>query len=252
MFLFSSSHKYSASEIVKHYIVSRVFERSKNFSVNQVLENTEDSHVIKLGGSDNFPIVMLIGGVGGSGKSTFIDFCKKHMYGVYEESTIDCCKQVVGFMSELETSVSNFSSLENEIIYKSDKYRTLLSVLKDIWCKTDDGPNNIAISMIKTRFQLANTSVVFLNVREPEQIEHLKAKLEEDCGAVVITVAVIRNNPKDYTNESDRKTLEYQYDLYIVNEGSIDVLEYQALNFCRAIEDANYKLKDLLNYCRES
>ena len=196
--------------------------------------------------SGTFPLVVLIGGVAGSGKSSFINFCRDHMAGVFEESTVDCCRVIASYMSELEGPDNVV--FQSAISQKTEGYRTLLSKLKKIWCEFDDGPNTITIQSIKCIWENEpSASVVFVNVREPSQIEHLKKRIECEMDAVVLTLAVLRNGPDESMNESDQHTLEYAYDLWIKNSMCLEDLEIAAIHFCNSIDLTNKSIGILCN-----
>lgn len=201
---------------------------------------------------DHLPLVVLIGGYAGSGKSTFINFCSKYLKGVLEKSSINPCKAVVRYMGELETYYPNCGSVVEEIDRKSDKYRTLLSKLKSLWCEFDDGPNELIIHDLKATYEdTSNTSVCFINVREPSQIEHLKKRLEEELNCIVLTLCVIRDDLDEVSNDSDNSTMNYCYDLSILNTDSLRHLLLLSNEFCHTVVDVNYFAKKLKLHFQE-
>lgn len=201
----------------------------------------------------NLPFVILIGGVGGSGKSSFIDYCSQNHVGVYEESTIDCCKRVVRLMATIEYAhedppITSDSYMEREIKSKSDAYRTLLSNIKDAWCKFDDGPNKIACKRVESIYRAdSDAFLVFINVREPAQIAHLKNLLEEKLNCIPVTLKVFRRDEASWGNVSDKTTHNYPYDIVVDNSESIKELEDKAAKFCRAVEYTNNCITALLD-----
>lgn len=232
------------SEIIKNYLVMNWYHKTFT-TLNQEYDIHPDVYVSD-NDEPNFPLVILIGGVGGSGKSTFIQYCKNHMDGVFEESTIDCCKQVVNYMAHMESICKKGSLLQSEINIKSDQYRTLLNRLKSAWCEIDDGPNELVIHRVRNLMSSdENPSVIFINVREPEQIDHLKAKLEDEASCVVLTLAVTRNESDMFTNQADRTTLDYDYDMYVNNTSDLETLEEVAVQFCIAVRTTNREIQKL-------
>lgn len=201
----------------------------------------------------NLPFVILIGGVGGSGKSSFIDYCSQNHVGVYEESTIDCCKRVVRLMSTIEYEhedppIAGDSYMEREIKSKSDSYRTLLSKVKDAWCEFDDGPNKIVCKRVESIYRSdSDAFLVFINVREPAQIAHLKNLLVEKLNCIPVTLRVFRRNEASWSNVSDKTTNNYPYDIVVDNSESIKELEDKAAKFCRAVEYTNNCIASLLD-----
>lgn len=243
------------SAIFKNYF-TMLFNQRMGFDSRSIF-NSDDLKDFYISADESyFPLVVLIGGVAGSGKSSFIQYCSKHMTGVYEESTIKCCKDLVEYMVELEgrpvfheasyytddnTVDNTVEGLVNSIQNKDEKYRALLNRLKTLWCEIDDGPNNIVIDTVKflTSQNCESCSTVFINVREPEQIDHLKKRLEQECGAIVLTMAVLRNDPTDDANDADKNTLEYNYDIWIKNSLTLEELELAAVHFCATVDNVN-------------
>lgn len=231
------------SNLIKHYLLLNFEYRSMLYSLENKIK---DLDLISI--KNNYPIVVLIGGPGGSGKSTFINFCQKYMNGVYEESTIDACKDVLDYIITKEPLNSDGSNdLQLSKYYKSDMYRTFLSKLKNLWCEIDDGPNSIVVTRIEEIIERGEieSSLIFVNVREPDQIKHLKELLEKELNAVVVTLAIIRVPPESFENISDRTTLDYKYDIYVKNDAEIEKLEEIAKLFCISVKDTNFIIDDL-------
>lgn len=193
--------------------------------------------------------VILIGGVGGSGKSSFINFCSKFHEDVYEESTIDCCKTLVRYMLDLESQshgVFSHETILNMEDEKSDAYRTLLSDLKQAWCEFSDGPNKIVCNQVDRLYRDEDPFLIFVNVREPEQIDYLKKSLESLHNCIPVTLQVVRNDDNTWSNYSDRTTSNYDYDITIDNSNTLMNLEDVAAKFCNAVTHTNMQLSDLM------
>ncbi len=234
---FSSMYFPYLSAIFRSHILMEFNHRMLKSDRDSFTSENLTSHCINA--DDNyFPLVVLIGGVEGSGKSSFITYCKNHMPGVLEQSTIDCCKELVEHMASMESAYYG-DSLYESIKNKDERYRTLLSHLKSLWCEIDDGPNSIVCDVANNVFNRAVTPILFINVREPEQIEHLKHRIEDECNVTVITLAVLRNDPTDAMNDSDKHTLEYDYDIWIKNSMTLVELEFAALQLCLSVENSN-------------
>lgn len=233
----NSLYFYNISNIYKNHL--ELDFKSRMMNADRVSFTEEELSPFFIGSNENtFPLVVLIGGVAGSGKSSFISFCKKHMSGVFEESTIDCCRSVADYMAGLEDPDNVI--FQSAISQKTEDYRTLLSKLKQIWCEFDDGPNTITLQSLKCIWaNEPSVSAIFVNVREPEQIEQLKKRIESELDAVVLTLAVLRNDPEDSMNSSDQHTLEYAYDIWIKNSMCLEELEFMAVQFCLAVENTS-------------
>lgn len=238
------------SAIFKNHILIEFQQRLLNAGRSAFMTDAFDACNIE-DVDDYLPLVVLIGGVQGSGKSSFINYCKKHMQGVREESTIDCCKMLVEEMAKME-SVKYSEEITTAIQTKNEKYRTLLNQLKTLWCEFDDGPNSIVCSLVDSVIDRTKTSILFINVREPEQIAHLKQRIEEGCGVTVLTMAVLRNDPTDSMNDADKRTLDYAYDIWIKNSMTFAELEFSAVQFCTSVADSNDAVKRIYNGILES
>lgn len=189
-------------------------------------------------------VAVLIGGKGTSGKSTFISYVQEILGAdkCREFSTIDPVKEIVEFMRSLEEAaimaslgLSQYqyhvdpSPLGKEITEKTDKYRSLLHDIKMIWCDVDDGPNVITFGRVQYFFT-NNGKVAFVNVREPEQFDHIKTTISNSKPDWnIITLNVHRpEHGEDITNEGDKTTDNYHYNYTINNNGTLQQLKEQA------------------------
>ena len=148
--------------------------------------------------------VYIINGAPGSGKSTFcqkvIDIVGKN-WG-YELSTVDLVKEIatdLGWNGE-----------------KTLKNRKFLSDLKDLLTEWDDIPFKHTVKqvkMIKEYFDNYNLdsdeAAIFINCREPNEIERLKKALNAK------TVLVRRTKAENVavSNHADANVLNYKYKL---------------------------------------
>ena len=202
------------------------------------------------------PLVILIGGKGTSGKSTFISYVQQEAGAdkCKEFSTIDPVKEVVrGMFAQEEAALikslnintyytmnelaliikenNKISPLYHEIMEKTDVYRSLLHDIKMLWCAIDDGPNVITFCLIQQFFSQGGT-IAFVNCREPEQFDHIKETLTKDKPDWnVLSLNVIRDNTDNWSNEGDRETDNYNYDMTIMNNGTLEELKANAHQF---------------------
>lgn len=192
-------------------------------------------------------LVVLIGGKGTSGKSTFISYVQGILGAnkCQEFSTIDPVKEIVEFMRSLEEAaimaslgLSQYqyhldpSPLAKEIIEKTDKYRSLLHDIKMIWCDVDDGPNVITFSKVQ-HFFTNNGEIAFVNCREPEQFAHIIDTLSKNKPEwTIVTLNIIRDGAGDtITNQGDQDTNNFKYDITINNNGTLEDLKNKAKVF---------------------
>lgn len=166
--------------------------------------------------------VYIINGAPGSGKSTFcekvIDIVGKN-WG-FELSTVDLVKEVatdLGWNGE-----------------KTLKNRKFLSDLKDLLTEWDDIPFKDTVrkvQLIKDEFERYdldfNEAAIFINCREPEEIQRLCMELD------ATSILVSREAAEDaaVSNHADANVLKYEYDIVVYNNGTLKDLAFLALDF---------------------
>ena len=155
--------------------------------------------------------IIIINGTGGAGKDTFVSFCSE-VTGVLNVSTVDKVKEaakvLVGWNGE-----------------KDEISRKLLVDLKQLSVDYNDAPTKYICSMAED-FENSDNNLMFVHIREASEIE--KAKKLLNAKTLLIT------NPRVKlitSNDSDGKVNEYNYDYYIVNDGSLDDLKDKASKF---------------------
>lgn len=155
--------------------------------------------------------IVIINGTGGAGKDTFVSFCSE-VTGVLNVSTVDKVKEaakvLVGWNGE-----------------KDEVSRKLLVDLKQLSIAYNDAPTKY-ISKMAEEFRNSNDNLMFVHIREAEEIE--KAKKLLNAKTLLIT------NPRVKlitSNDSDGKVNEYQYDYYIINDGTLEDLKNKASEF---------------------
>ena len=169
--------------------------------------------------------LIIINGLGGSGKSSFIELCWHY-----------CEKEKVGIVRELSTVdyVKKIARLCGWDGSKSEHNRIFLSDLKKAFAKWDNTP-------IKTIFnEITNTIAknpeeknffFFVNSREPEDIKQILS-IEQEKGYRVATLKVERSGLK--TNEVPElinDIINMKSDYFIKNNGTIDDLKSEAKDF---------------------
>ena len=162
--------------------------------------------------------VVIINGTGGCGKDTFVNLCKMIDPKIQNYSTIDAVKDVARKMGWLED--------------KSEKGRKFLSDIKELWDEYNYGATGVVIKRVSKYKdlleELGMDTTVFVHCREPHKIKEMKEKFVE-LGCQVITLLIENNNVADIlTNDSDRYVREYDYDLIVENNGTIDDLSSSA------------------------
>lgn len=155
--------------------------------------------------------IIIINGTGGAGKDTFVSFCSE-VTGVLNVSTVDKVKEaakiLVGWNGE-----------------KDEVSRKLLVDLKQLSVDYNDAPTKYICSMAE-EFKDSENNLMFVHIREAVEIE--KAKKLLNAKTLLIT------NPRVKlitSNDSDGKVNEYNYDYYIVNDGTLEDLKNTAAKF---------------------
>lgn len=158
--------------------------------------------------------VFIINGSGGVGKDTFVAFVKKNSnQPVMNFSSVDKVKKVA--------KIIGWSG------GKTERDRKFLSDLKLLCTDYNNMPFNSMGEKVK-EFNESNAAMLFLHIREPEEIEKAKTAF----GAR--TILIRREAVKQITsNIADRNVFNYQYDIVIDNNGDLTALEGKASDFVR-------------------
>lgn len=161
--------------------------------------------------------VVIINGYPTSGKDTFVTFCEKHQpanMNIQRFSTIYPAKEafkILGWNGE-----------------KTAEVRDGLSAVKDLSVKLFDSPFKYIedmVNWVRSSFTCFSNCVVFVDSREPEEIERFK----KDLNAIAVMVdRPVKDLPE---NHADNCVYDVQYDFWIDSTGSLEELEEQAKIF---------------------
>ena len=184
------------------------------------------------------PIVVVINGVGGSGKDTFVQLVKDKLKTIENPSP---------FANDNVSIVENISTVDRvktaarflgcNVYEKDDKCREFLSKLKDLASEYYDAPyqdcrKHIYQGMFK---------VCFVHCREPKEIQ----RFVDEFGA--ITVLVRRPDIHVPNNSSDMGVDGYEYDYVIDNDGDYFDLSKKAVKFIQDIGLNEWRAKAVLD-----
>lgn len=159
--------------------------------------------------------IVIINGTGGSGKDTFVDLVSS-IKKVYNVSSIDKVKEIA--------KICGWNGA------KEEKDRKFLSDLKSLLISYNDLPF-LDISSKIEKFKNDDNDIMFIHIREIEEIEKVKNKYD------VYTLLVKRKGLDNIkSNKSDFNVDNYEYDFYINNDGSIEDLRIKALKFVNEIK----------------
>lgn len=203
------------------------------------------------------PVVILINGAGGCGKSTFIknveSYCKAVYSGkVIELSTIDPVRRAVydllldehvAISTVQKDTAPTIKEIEDK---KDDAYRSFLHDVKMAWEKYNNGPNRYIVGwvanyamnydLVSARSHIKNAAhstlnnalFLFVNVREIPSLTNLRTTLL-DMGFPVLTALVQgKVNPSSFSNDADRNVMDYNYDIVIHNQRKLRDLKIVA------------------------
>lgn len=153
--------------------------------------------------------VVIINGSGGVGKDTFVEMCSQFMKCTHI-SSVDIIKdaaRMIGWNGD-----------------KDEKSRKFLSDLKMLSTNYNDGPYEYVMTCIKEFLWSSKLEILFVDVREPNEIERIKNNVED------VYTLLIRNPrvPHIISNDGDAGVNNYTYDYTVLNDGSIDDLYIKA------------------------
>ena len=166
--------------------------------------------------------IYILNGKAGSGKTTFFKLIKEKCRNyVYNYSTVDLVKKVAygcGWNGS-----------------KTPENRKFLSDLKDLLIEWDDVPYKDCLKEIKRITSLADIYdmehddwAIFIDCREPKEIQ----KFVDRLGAKTI---FIDRKIEDYnaSNHADAEVENFDYDVVINNNGTLEDLAAVAMNFIK-------------------
>lgn len=154
--------------------------------------------------------VFIINGTGGCGKDTFVSLfseeLKKYNKDTINYSSVQVIKSIAGMVGWQGG--------------KTEKDRKFLSDLKALCAEYSDAPFQSMCEVYDLFLKANNTDVLFLHIREPEEIERAKQKFNAK------TILVKRNSVKEIkSNSSDARVNNYNYDITIENNGDMNDLK---------------------------
>ena len=172
------------------------------------------------------PIVIVINGVGGSGKDTFVHLIKDKLKTIENPSP---------FANDRMSIVKNISTIDNvrmaarllgcDIYEKDDKCRRFLHELKKLSAEYYDTP----YQKCRQAIYGGEYKICFVHCREPEEIQRFVDEFS------AITVLVRRPDVHIPDNSSDMGVENYRYDYVIENDGDYFSLGKKAAKFLHDI-----------------
>ena len=163
--------------------------------------------------------IFVINGFGGVGKDTFVELVLVEL-----NDKLKRFHTVVNF-----SSVDKVKEIAREIGWdgkKSEKDRKFLSDLKSLTSDYCDMPFQSMKTKIKDFVESDEGQILFLHIREPEEIE----RVVNEFGAK--SILIVRDSVTHITsNVSDKNVFDYHYDFVIENTGTIEDLQEKVKQF---------------------
>lgn len=172
--------------------------------------------------------VFIINGSGEVGKDTFIKMF---------ECALNCKKTLVLNYSSVEKvkRVAEFIGWNGA---KTEKDRKFLSDLKLLTTEYNDMAFNDMIETVEDFYNFVPSfnKVCFLHIREPEEIDRMVKKLNAK------TILMKRDSVKHITsNMADENVFNYDYDIVIENDGTLEELKEKAKLFVNDLKNSDLK-----------
>jgi hypothetical protein len=170
--------------------------------------------------------VVIINGIAGSGKDTFVTMCKDVLgaHRILNISTVDYVKEVALFCGWDGT--------------KTPENRKFLSDLKKILTEWNETPLKKVCQEVRCRQNLwlysgdYDKAVVFIHCREPKEIDKL-VKEFQTYDPVTLMIRRSAAESVEQINSSDNSVFDYAYDYTVYNDSNLSWLRNEAMVFLR-------------------
>ena len=151
--------------------------------------------------------VIIINGPGGVGKDFFVSLVKK----LYE--TPEYRIENVSSIDPVKRALRKHFGWDGET--KNDEWRNKMVELHQKYISYD-----LPFKYLIGRINQVENGLIFLHIREPEEIQKIKERIPE-----AITTHMSRTQVETPNTSADKYTRNYDYEYYIRNNGDIDDLE---------------------------
>lgn len=163
--------------------------------------------------------VIIINGAAESGKDKFIEFVREnegYNFNTSNLSTIDPSKEALKHLGWDGKT-------------KDKNTRQAMVDIKRISMKYFNGPFNYIEEQVRQHSNMLkdDSFVFFVHCREPEEIQKFADHYGKDC----LTLLVRSPRGKAFENGSDDVVENYDYDVIIENDGTLDDLKNKAIKF---------------------
>lgn len=185
--------------------------------------------VVEAQGGKRLKKVLILNGVGTSGKGEFASRLAKYVPTI-KYSIIDIVKEAADVLRWQGG--------------KTEKDRKFLSDLLDLATEYNDSPYKDVASLVDAFKNELPEEVLIIDMREPKDI----ARAAKDFGAETILI----RNPnvkKIESNHADRDVENYDYDYIIENNGTLEQLNDVVKNFVDYIKGSSSNILPSGAYC---
>ena len=172
--------------------------------------------------------VYIINGRAGVGKDKFIKYVSKYA-------------NVVNFSSvqKLKVIATEYFGYNDNI--KSDKDRKFLADLKALTTEYCNFSFNSVIEAYKTFKNISYTEIMFIHCREPEEIKKLQDEIPE--AETMLIVADKRVTKTVDNNHADKDINNFEYDIIVNNDGSLEALDDIAEDFVNKLKITDFEME---------
>lgn len=168
--------------------------------------------------------IIIINGKPRSGKDTVIEYMDNYC-------NINECARLLAY-STIDPVKHALAELGWDMVSKSDDTRNLLAAMKQWWINYSDGPFRWCMDKVmNTVYSMdEDDCVIIFQIREPSEIAKLTSALNSIKSAYGFNVHTLFVNrfsvaESQYGNEADMYVAEYEYDVEIFNNGTLEELK---------------------------
>ncbi len=145
-------------------------------------------------------VVIIINGHGGAGKDSLCDFAGR-VYRTVNVSSAEPIKEIA----------RRYGGWQGE---KDERSRKFLADLKHLFAAYNDLPLKYLMEEYK-RFSESEAEILFVHIREGEEIDKFKARVELPCVTLLVQRSGVR---QQWGNASDDNVENYDYDYCYNND----------------------------------
>ena len=170
------------------------------------------------------------------------------MLSAYNISSIDPVKEAANYLIDCMADIDHYenTTAAKHRQDKDNQYRTFLHDIKMARVKFCDGPVNSIMNDITDVITIQLNGgecydVIFVHIRDPEELEKMKNRVINDMGLVCLSILVKGwISPDTFENEGDRSVENFDYDFVITNQyNEKQIFDLQARYFATLLETAN-------------